>query len=308
MKRLAAIFILVVVMAVWAVVLRVLSRPAVSGDQADRLELTGVWVIKGGAAGEILSVGVRNAGATSLKAFRAKLLKRNDFNEDEEAATVEHSIDTGYVSKDGKRESRHLLVPGETMFLNTVEGSGGTRRYSSGISAVHAQFAAFPRSNELDALQQRFRAEGYFILKVTDVVTADAEEASAASRRGEHSTSAHPLPSVSTLPSRAPDPPTPGPVEAEPLRAQPLYDPYAPAATETPVSNEFQVRALKKTYVRVVMNDEANATWEGWLAPPDAPKVFRGQRLVIKTIEQSAIELRQNGLVVSRSTEDVRFE
>ena len=98
---------------------------------------------------------------------------------------------------------------------------------------------------------------------------------------------------------------------AEPVRPEDLVKAQAAlAAEESPgatTQNRFDIRPLKKTFVRVVV-DDGGPSLQRWLEVTEGPVQFRGQRIAVKLLDPSAVEIRKNGKVVTRADSDVRLE
>ncbi len=135
-----------------------------------------------------------------------------------------------------------------------------------------------------------------------------------------------PVPEPSAAPRATPEPTivmaavaTPPELEPEPevRRAEPVHPEdlmkaqaaEAPSATPTPspspIGNRFEVRSVRKTYLRVIV-DGGRGT-ERWVAPSEGLQ-FRGRRISIKVLDPSDVEIRKNGKLVSNSDVDVRVE
>jgi cytoskeleton protein RodZ len=96
---------------------------------------------------------------------------------------------------------------------------------------------------------------------------------------------------------------------AEPVRPEDLAKAQAttPEATPAAGQNRFDIRPLKKTFVRVVV-DEGGPSLQRWIDVSEGPVQFRGQRIAIKLIDPTAVEIRKNGKIVARGDTDVRVE
>ncbi len=105
---------------------------------------------------------------------------------------------------------------------------------------------------------------------------------------------------------------------AEPVRPQDLALAKAalpsPAASPsaspsaTPVAKVFDIRPLKRTFVRVTLDTEkGRSSFERWV-DATAPMQLRGRRLAVKVLDPADVEIRKNGKLVSRGDVDVRVE
>ena len=135
--------------------------------------------------------------------------------------------------------------------------------------------------------------------------------------------------SVGTLPTAAPavsppiatgqstvaaSAPTPAAAEepeirrAEPVHPEDLVQPQSAAAAEPAAVNNFDIRPLRKTYVRVIVDGGGGPAVERWLNISEAPLQLRGQKIAVKVLDPAAVEIRKNGKVITRGDADVRLE
>lgn len=118
-----------------------------------------------------------------------------------------------------------------------------------------------------------------------------------------------PPPSASTpaeIPSGEPEVRRAEPVHPEDLaKAQ-----SAPAAAAgSPAVNRFDIRPLKKTYVKVVVDDRPDgASFARWLDASGAPVQLSGKRISVKVLDPTAVEIRKNGKLITGGDADVRVE
>ncbi len=98
---------------------------------------------------------------------------------------------------------------------------------------------------------------------------------------------------------------------AEPVRAGDLAKAQVPATSPAPLAspgvNRFEVRPLKKTYVRVVVDGPGGSSVERWVNTSEGLQ-FRGRHIDVKALDPSDVEIRKNGQVVARGDSDVRLE
>jgi cytoskeletal protein RodZ len=118
-------------------------------------------------------------------------------------------------------------------------------------------------------------------------------------------TTASPVPAVAAaLP--------PSDEEPEVRRAEPVgpEDLLAATTAETPLPgmNRFDIRPLKKTFVRVVVDQAGGPSLERWLNVSEGPVQFLGKRIAIKVLDPAAVEIRKNGKPIGRGDADVRLE
>ncbi|MEP6955557.1 MAG: helix-turn-helix domain-containing protein [Chthoniobacterales bacterium] len=95
------------------------------------------------------------------------------------------------------------------------------------------------------------------------------------------------------------------PVHPEDLAKAQAKLPGPPAGTNV---NRYEIRPLKKTFVRVVVDQAGKPSLERWLNVSDGLMQFQGSRIAIKLLDPTAVEIRKNGKVVSRADADVRLE
>jgi cytoskeletal protein RodZ len=94
---------------------------------------------------------------------------------------------------------------------------------------------------------------------------------------------------------------------AEPVRPEDLVAAPAPAVPETVAGqNRFDIRPLKKAFVRVVVDD--GGPLQRWIDVSERPMQFRGKSIAVKISDPTAVEIRKNGKVVARGDNDVRLE
>jgi hypothetical protein len=106
---------------------------------------------------------------------------------------------------------------------------------------------------------------------------------------------------------------TAAPPQPEVRRAEPVApEDLAKAATtsaEGSGPNKITIRPLKKTYIKVVVdNDTSKAPFERWISPTDAPVEFRGQHFAIRVLDREAVQIKKNGKSVTGDDSDVTIE
>jgi cytoskeletal protein RodZ len=131
-----------------------------------------------------------------------------------------------------------------------------------------------------------------------------------------------PIAATATPPATTPAPtavavasasPTAAPPQPEVRRAEPVApeDLAKAAATSKEGSgpNKIAIRPLKKTYVKVVVdNDTSKAPFERWISPADGPVEFRGQHFAIRVLDREAVQIKKNGKSVTDDDSDVTIE
>jgi cytoskeletal protein RodZ len=101
------------------------------------------------------------------------------------------------------------------------------------------------------------------------------------------------------------------PAEPEVRRAEPVHPEDLAQPTvilATPPSNRVQIVPVRKTHLRVTVDNEARPAFDGWLDPSDPPLSFVGQRVTVKVLERGAVQVTKNGAALVVGDADVRFE
>jgi cytoskeletal protein RodZ len=109
----------------------------------------------------------------------------------------------------------------------------------------------------------------------------------------------------------SPPPPRPsvGPSEPEVRRAEPVRAEDLNKAAEPAGPNRIAIRPLKKTYIKVVVDNEKTLpAFERWVSPSDGTLEFRGQRVAIRVLDREAIQIRKNGKSVADEDSDITIE
>ena len=93
---------------------------------------------------------------------------------------------------------------------------------------------------------------------------------------------------------------------AEPVRPEDLA---RAAASESTGPNRVAIRPLKKTYIKVVVdNEEMNPAFERWISPGDGTVEFRGQHVAVRVLDRDAVQIKKNGKLISDDDSDVTIE
>ncbi len=95
---------------------------------------------------------------------------------------------------------------------------------------------------------------------------------------------------------------------AEPVKPEELAE--AEAAQKPPEekgANQVAIKPLKKTYIKVVVDNGSNA-YERWISPSDGPVEFRGQKIAVRVLDREAVRITKNGKPVSGDDTDVTVE
>jgi cytoskeletal protein RodZ len=121
-------------------------------------------------------------------------------------------------------------------------------------------------------------------------------------------------PSATVLAAASPSPSKhPEIRRAEPVRAEDLQKAaagaVAPPASEAAGANRVDIRPLKKTYLKVVVdNDTEQPAFERWVSPSDGTVEFRGQHIAVRVLDRDAIQIKKNGKVLSEEDDEVTVE
>jgi cytoskeletal protein RodZ len=146
---------------------------------------------------------------------------------------------------------------------------------------------------------------------VAPAVAAQATRSAATSSSSTPpaTTSAATSPPVVAAASVSPSPSAPEPEvrRAEPVRPEDLTK--AAGATESSGPNRVAIRPLKKTYIKVVVDDEASSpAFERWISPNDGAVEFRGQHISVRVLDRDAVQIKKNGKLVADGDSDVTIE
>jgi cytoskeletal protein RodZ len=100
---------------------------------------------------------------------------------------------------------------------------------------------------------------------------------------------------------------------AEPVRPEDLakagvaQTAQKPAETQGP--NQIAIKPLKKTYIKVVVDDGSRQpAFERWISPGDGTVEFRGQKIAVRVLDRDAVQIKKNGKPVAAGDDDVTVE
>lgn len=122
-----------------------------------------------------------------------------------------------------------------------------------------------------------------------------------------------PAPAATPIPASPTPIPSPAATEPEVRRAEPVHpEDLARAGVQltaaTPV-NQVEIRSLKKTYVKVVVdNGGGKPAFERWITPGDGPLKFQGQHIAVRVLDRDAVLIRKNGKRITDGDPDVTVE
>jgi len=100
---------------------------------------------------------------------------------------------------------------------------------------------------------------------------------------------------------------------AEPVRPEDLAKAGATQTTQKAAAaegpNQVAIKPLKKTYIKVVVDNESlQPAFERWISPSDGTVEFRGQKIAVRVLDRDAIQIKKNGKPVSGGDDDVTVE
>jgi cytoskeleton protein RodZ len=110
---------------------------------------------------------------------------------------------------------------------------------------------------------------------------------------------------------------SPVPSEPEVRRAKPVgpqdlakaRGDESSASPEPDERNRVSIRPLKRTYVKVTVDDQnQNPAFERWISPADGPVEFRGKHVSIHVLDPDAVEIRKNGKTIEEDDKDVSVD
>jgi cytoskeletal protein RodZ len=121
-----------------------------------------------------------------------------------------------------------------------------------------------------------------------------------------------PVPTAKSEPTKEPEVRRAEPVRAEDLAKAGLTQTTTaptPKTVEMEGPNKVAIKPLKKTYIKVVVDDGAKqASFERWISPSDGTMEFHGQKVAVRVLDRDAIRISKNGKPVGEDDEDVTVE
>lgn len=105
--------------------------------------------------------------------------------------------------------------------------------------------------------------------------------------------------------------------EPEVRRAQPVRNDEVaktapdekPAPAESNGENRVDIKPLKKTYLKVVVdNAAATPAFEHWVSPGDGAVEFHGQHIAVRVLDREAVQIKKNGKLVSDNDTDITIQ
>ena len=107
---------------------------------------------------------------------------------------------------------------------------------------------------------------------------------------------------------------TPAPSEPEVRRAEPVRPEDLAKArgaansapTESAGPNRVAIRPLKRTYIKVIVdNEKGNPAVERWISPTDGTVEFSGQHISVRVLDPDAVQIMKNGKALEDDDDDV---
>jgi len=96
--------------------------------------------------------------------------------------------------------------------------------------------------------------------------------------------------------------------EAEAAK-KPKEVPAVQKTTESQGPNQIAIKPLKKTYIKVVVDNESQQpAFERWISPADGTVEFHGQKIAVRVLDRDAIQIKKNGKPVAGGDEDITVE
>jgi hypothetical protein len=69
------------------------------------------------------------------------------------------------------------------------------------------------------------------------------------------------------------------------------------------------IKPLKKTYIKVVIDDEdGKPAFERWVSPSDGAIEFRGGKFGVRVLDRDAVQIKKNGQAVETEDADVTVQ
>jgi cytoskeletal protein RodZ len=185
---------------------------------------------------------------------------------------------------------------------------------------LNIQRIAPHRTEAAPAVQASVGAPSYTPATVARVTPTPAATAMlAATATPTRVVSASPPPAPSSAPSisasvaavaAATSSPTPAAAEPEVRRAEPVRpeDLTRTSPTEESGPNRVAIKPLKKTYIKVVVDDKNGTAFERWISPSDGAVEFHGQHFSVRVLDREAVQIKKNGKSVAPDDSDVTIE
>jgi len=111
-------------------------------------------------------------------------------------------------------------------------------------------------------------------------------------------------------PASSPTPKGPEVRRAEPVRAEDLATArVTEPSTESSGANRVAIKPLRKTYIKVVVDNETvTPAFERWISPTDGTVEFRGQHIAVRVLDRDAVQIKKNGKLIADDDTDVSVQ
>jgi cytoskeleton protein RodZ len=114
---------------------------------------------------------------------------------------------------------------------------------------------------------------------------------------------------ATAVPAATPAPSEPEVRRAEPVRPEDLAKARGAtnsAPTESAGPNRVAIRPLKRTYIKVTVdNERGNPAVERWISPTDGTVEFSGQHISVHVLDPDAVQIMKNGKALEDDDDDV---
>lgn len=194
-------------------------------------------------------------------------------------------------------------------FILDVQRLSGSKRAATSPSPTAAPSAAAVASVQPSAPPPIVQAPPPAKVAAAPSTAPAASSAPSASASASAVAAAppHSSPAASAAASVA-SAPEPEVRRAEPVKAEELAKASAVQA-QAAGPNHVAIRPLKKTYVRVVVDNEAvTPAYERWISPTDGTVEFKGQHISVRVLDRDAVQIKKNGKPLADGDTDVTVE
>jgi cytoskeleton protein RodZ len=121
-----------------------------------------------------------------------------------------------------------------------------------------------------------------------------------------------PVPTATAVSAARAAPGEPEVRKAKPALPEDLAKPpekASPSPVESSPPNRVAIRPLKRTYVKVTVDDQSEKpAFERWVSPADGTVEFRGNHVSIRVLERDAVQIMKNGKALEEDDEDVTVD
>jgi len=82
-----------------------------------------------------------------------------------------------------------------------------------------------------------------------------------------------------------------------------------PSPAESGTETKIDIKPLKKTYLKVVVNHGSTGpAYERWISPSDGTMEFKGQHIAVRVLDREAIQIRKNGKPVTEGDNEITIQ